>query len=299
MERNRKNLLKDLSKRRGGKVLVYVTGDRPNLETVIHSEVVDKFLQHLDRIGNVKKIILVLHSKGGDITAAWSLTNLLRSFCDELEVIIPARAHSAATLISLGAERIIMTNGFLQLIEKEFKITGEEQKSEIMLKLMEKVHPLVLGNVYRTRNYIRILAKKLLEKHLQDSTQVDKIINFLCSESSSHDYTINRKEARDFLGLNIEKPDQDFYDSSIKPLYQDIQKELLLNEPFTPVNVGKLEQEQPYEFRRGLIQSLELGTDVFISKGTIIKRQIQTPQGLQLQMTDNISFEGWREEYEL
>lgn len=335
MEQNRKNLLKDLSERRGGKVLVYVTGDRPNLETVIHSEVVDKFLQHLDKIGNVKKIILVLHSKGGDITAAWSLTNLLRSFCDEFEVIIPARAHSAATLISLGAEKIIMTkqatlspidpsintplnpqipnappgvnmpvsveviNGFLQLIEKEFKITGEEQKSEIMLNLMEKVHPLVLGNVYRTRNYIRMLAKKLLEKHLQDSAQVEKIINFLCSESSSHDYTINRKEARDFLGLNIEKPDQEFYDNSIKPLYQDIQKELLLNEPFSPVNVGKLEQEEPYEFRRGLIQSLELGTDVFISKGTIIKRQIQTPQGLQIQMTDNRSFEGWREEYEL
>ena len=100
------------------------------------------------------------------------------------------------------------------------------------------------------------------------------------------------------MGLNIEKPDQDFYDNSIKPLYQDIQKELLLNEPFTPINVGKLEQEEPYEFRRALIQSLELGTDVFISMGTIIKRQIQTPQGFQIQMIDNRSFEGWKEESE-
>jgi hypothetical protein len=32
--------------------------------------------------------------------------------------------------------------------------------------------------------------------------------------------------------------------------------------------------------------------------GTIIKRQIQTPQGFQIQMIDNRSFEGWKEEYE-
>ena len=38
---------------------------------------------------------------------------------------------------------------------------------------------------------------------------IDEIISFLTSESGSHDYTIYRDEARDELGLNIEKPDDE------------------------------------------------------------------------------------------
>ena len=34
----------------------------------------------------------------------------------------------------------------------------------------------------------------------------DAIIKFLCSESGSHDYSILRQEAKESLGLDIEKP---------------------------------------------------------------------------------------------
>jgi hypothetical protein len=332
MTEKRKKLLSALAEKRKGHVLGYITGDRPGLETQIHPEVLDKFVRHLDKIGKVDKIVLVLHSKGGDITAAWTLTNLIRSFCKEFEVIIPARAHSAATLISLGADRIIMTkqatlgpidpsintplnpqipnappginmpvsveaiHGFLQLAETTFGIKGEDQKAQIMLSLVEKIHPLVLGNVYRVRNYIRMLARKLLEKQTKESEKIDRISNFLCSDYSSHDYTINRREARDFLGLNIEKPDDSLYEA-IKNLFEDIQLELELSAPYNPVNFGELDKPTQYQFRRVLIESLELGTDYFSSEGAIQKRQIQTPQGIQIQMLDNRTFEGWKEEY--
>ena len=35
--------------------------------------------------------------------------NLIRIFCDELEVLVPMKALSAGTLISIGADRIVMT----------------------------------------------------------------------------------------------------------------------------------------------------------------------------------------------
>jgi hypothetical protein len=41
--------------------------------------------------------------------AAWSIVNLLKQFCKEYEVIIPSKAHSAGTIIALGADKIIMT----------------------------------------------------------------------------------------------------------------------------------------------------------------------------------------------
>jgi len=94
---------------RKSKVLVYVTGDRLGMETQISSEVYDKFVNHLDLIGVVKKISLYLYTRGGNTLAVRSLVNLIRQFCDEFEVIIPSKTHSPGTLMSLGANTIEMT----------------------------------------------------------------------------------------------------------------------------------------------------------------------------------------------
>ncbi len=41
--------------------------------------------------------------------AAWSILNLIRMFCDELEIIVPMKAHSAGTMMAIGADKIVMT----------------------------------------------------------------------------------------------------------------------------------------------------------------------------------------------
>jgi hypothetical protein len=45
--------------------------------------------------------------------------------------------------------------------------------------------------------------------------------DFLCSESGRHDQTINRREARDELGLRIEEPSQKLCEL-IKKIYDNI-----------------------------------------------------------------------------
>ena len=105
----RSALMGQLAQQRGSTVISYITGDRAQLETQISPEIIDLFVQHLDAIGPTNKLSLILHTNGGDTSAAWRLVNLLHTFCDELEVIIPSKAMSAGTLISLGANRIVMT----------------------------------------------------------------------------------------------------------------------------------------------------------------------------------------------
>jgi hypothetical protein len=63
----------------------------------------------LDTFRGAKSITLVLYSRGGDTLAAWGIANLIRQFCDEFHVVVPFHAHSAATLICLGANSITMT----------------------------------------------------------------------------------------------------------------------------------------------------------------------------------------------
>ena len=69
----------------------------------------DYLAEHLDAFGLPSKIGLIVYSRGGDTLAAWTVANMIRQFCDEFEVIVPMKAHSAATLISLGATNIVMS----------------------------------------------------------------------------------------------------------------------------------------------------------------------------------------------
>jgi hypothetical protein len=221
---------------------VYITSDRQSAEANIAPDILAPFANHLDAIGDVEKISLFIYSNGGITLAGWNLVNLIRSFCKDFEVIIPFRCQSTATLISLGANRIVMTkqatlgpidpstnglmnpqvnmngqvvrvpvsvehvNGYLEMAKNDFGVTSEMQLKDIYLKLTDHIHPLSLGNVYKSKSQIKMLAEKLLKYHTIQPENVPKVISFLCSESGSHDYTIYRKEAKDELGLNVEKP---------------------------------------------------------------------------------------------
>lgn len=334
MYNDRQSLYSELESIRESKLLVYVTGDRQGMETQMHPEVIDRFVDHLDSFENTQRITLLLHSRGGDTSAGWSVANLIRSFCSDFEVIVPARAHSAATLLCLGADRIFMTKqatlgpidpnvntplnpqvpgggpnarvgvsvesikGYVDLAREEFGIEDSKDMTAILESLANQVHPLVLGNVFRARHHIRLLARTLLEKQLDpdiEKEKIDKIVNFLCSDSGSHDYTINRTEAREKLGLTIEKPDDQLY-NIIKGIYDDIAEELQLRKPFIPVVLASASPGQEFCCRRALIESLHAPTEVFISKGVIDLRPHQTPQGMVTQIQDHRSFEGWQRE---
>lgn len=56
----------------------------------------------------VENIDVILNSLGGDIDAAYIIVNLLRSKTKKLTIIVPRFAKSAATLITLGADEILM-----------------------------------------------------------------------------------------------------------------------------------------------------------------------------------------------
>lgn len=101
MYTNRVELYRKLEENLGSKVLVYITSDRAGFEANIAQDVIDLFINQLDSIGIQQKISLYLYTRGGDTAAAWNIVNLLRQYCDELEVVIPHKAHSAGTLISI------------------------------------------------------------------------------------------------------------------------------------------------------------------------------------------------------
>jgi len=62
----------------------------------------------LRSVGDVETLTLILHSPGGDGTCVEKLVTICRAQCKKFRVIIPNRAKSAATMIAMGADEILM-----------------------------------------------------------------------------------------------------------------------------------------------------------------------------------------------
>ena len=332
MYKDRIELYKKLEEQRKSKLLVLVTGDRPGLEAQIAQDILEYCGRHLDSLATPdfpEKISLWLYSRGGDTLAGWTIANLIRQFCKEFEIVVFSKAHSTATLISLAADNIVMTKqatlgpidpsinsplnpqlpggrpetrvpisvenvaGYIELAKKEFGIRDARDLTSVYLKLSDHVHPVALGNVFRTRAQIQMLAEKLLNKRIVplSSKARKKIIRILCSESGSHDYTITRREARTDLGLTIETPSMEIY-KLLKQIHEDISNEFELNSVYKPDIFLGNDAQKNYLFKRCLVESAVGGSHKFISEGRLSK--VSTAQGQSLQ--DQRTFEGWRQD---
>lgn len=59
-------------------------------------------------LGEVDQLNLIINSPGGDGTVAEKIIELCRAYCRHFKVVVPNRAKSAATVIALGADEIVM-----------------------------------------------------------------------------------------------------------------------------------------------------------------------------------------------
>ena len=326
----RQSLFSLIEENRDTKVLSFITSDRVGMDTAIAQDCIDSFVNLLEDVGPTQRISLILHTNGGQTLAAWRLVNLIRMFCDEFEVLVPFKALSAGTLIALGADRVVMTKqaalgaidpsvnnplnpqvnvgnlpvsvpvsvenvrGFIDMARDELGIKGEEAIKSILLNLTDHIHPLVLGETFRVQAQIRFLAEKLLPYQVEDGNKIISIIDFLSAQSGSHDYTINRREASD-LGLAIDKPSQELY-TLLRKVHLSYIDELKLLEPYRPQSylANASANEVQYVIPRAFVEGTIGGSYGFISEGTLKRLQVQGQNGVQEQIMDERTFEGWR-----
>ena len=269
----RQALLERIEAERGSRLIAYVTSDRPPpFRANIASDVIRHFYEHLRRIGQVQQIDLFLFSLGGDTIVPWRLVNLIREYCSEFSVLVPYKAHSAATLIALGADTIVMgpmaelspidpsisgpfsppdrrnpqgpgleisvedVTGFVNLARERVDITDQDNLVRVMEKLSEHIHPLALGAVYRSHALIRLLAAKLLALHMRspaDQQRIPKIVDDLAEKLYYHSYLIGRSETEQ-MGLSVTRPSPGL-ESLLWQMYLSYEAEMDLGQQFEPL----------------------------------------------------------------
>lgn len=271
----RQDLIRAIEEKRESKVITYITSDRLGLTSQIAGDVVSILHSHILQIvaPQRRKIDLVLYSRGGDADIPWSIVSMFREYCEQgsFSVLIPYRAHSAATVIALGADEIVMTKkaelgpidatlgqgpynpkdpdtkqrlpvaaedvmGYFSLLER----VGCERPDEKMAgfaQLTNQVHPLVLGHVSRILEQTQMVALRLLGTRAQPFTEERnrEIIRRLSSEIYSHQHTISRTEAKSFLGLDqVVFAEECDIDQNLWDLYANYCGLFSLEEPFFP-----------------------------------------------------------------
>lgn len=264
----REDIIKELQKKRGSKIVSYIVSTRQGVNFQIADDAVRVIYDHLKKleVEEGEKIDLFLHSFGGVGVVPWKLVNLVREFSKEFEVLVPYKAYSAATMIALGANKIVMHRmGELGPIDpkvanefnpvtpqgqqiginvedvasyvtfmKEFAgIAHEDELIQALNSLTNNVHPLAIGNVYRFYAQSRMMAKKLLKLHMvdpKDDHVIDEVSETLTSKLFFHGHPINRKEAID-LKLKIEEPKQEVEELMWK-LYKSYEDEMGILQPF-------------------------------------------------------------------
>jgi len=269
-----KALIREIEKKRNSKVIAYITSDRQNLQHGISADAVSVLHEHILAIDPQErsKLDLFLYSRGGESDTPWTIVSMFRECSKEgmFSVLIPYRAHSAATVIALGADEIIMTEkaelgpiditiergpynptegstpqrlpisvedvtGYFALLAK-IGCKNPEEKLKGFEQLTNKVHPLALGTVSRLLEQTKSVALKLLGTRAKPFTvrRNKDIIKKLSSEIYSHRHTICRTEAIK-LGLEqVIKAEDAQINNELWGLYNEYRSLFSFEEPFTP-----------------------------------------------------------------
>jgi len=313
-------LIKQIQDKRNSKVIVYVTGDRQPIVAMIAEDAVRPLYDHLLSIGKAEKIDLFLYSRGGDVSVPWRIVSMFREFCDELSIIVPYKAYSAATLISLGADKIIMgkkaelgpidptlrkmaigeisgppqeisvedVNSYISFIRERANINDQSALAQMVSILANYITPLTLGSVNRQDSHIKLVARKLLTSRNEklDESKINSIVEILTEKIYSHGHAICRKEAQE-LGLPVEIPEEPL-EVAIWSLYLEYERFLKLTDPLDPsvILTGK-EEEHLEQIPIAIIES-ENKTHVFTTK-IDFKRKRQVPSNLQINLNLGIN----------
>lgn len=106
---DRKQMYDNLSKIRNRPLIVYITSIRPNQSGNMAGDAIPQIIDQVRAIPfDKEEIDFLIVSNGGDPITALRIMSLLRERFKKITVLLPYVAYSAATILSLGADEIIM-----------------------------------------------------------------------------------------------------------------------------------------------------------------------------------------------
>ncbi len=235
--RKRQEILKELEEKLNAPVVAYIANTAHPISAMMQPDI-DAIMDFVNVASkSSKKIYFILESSGGDGNVAEKLLHSFRGvFTESFNVIIPNIAKSAATMLAIGADKIIMgITSELGPIDPQIAVnlpTGQQQyvpaksiigtlnkiKEDIMKdgKLANMYYP-VLQQIrpetikfcedaiaFSTSFANRWLERGTMKERSKGEREKTAIELTTGHRFNMHGSVINHEEAKNDLGLNVE-----------------------------------------------------------------------------------------------
>ncbi len=261
---DRKSLYEKIETLRGFPFIAYITSQRSGIGGQIGVDSLDQFIDQIRLIPDDKEEVdLLIESFGGDAITSSRIISLLRTKFKRVNVFISHSAFSAATLLALGADQIIMGKygclgpidpqitvrekdgsvkqfayedilAFIGFAKKECKLKNQEHLEKVFLKLTETANPVTIGFASRSSSLSTALGEKLLQLHMKDKGRASKIAEKLNKDFFNHGYALSRGDAKE-IGLNVIIPSEEL-EELMWSIHTSFEKELETRKPFNIVS---------------------------------------------------------------
>jgi hypothetical protein len=319
----RKALIERIEQMRGTRVITYVTGDRHPWGAQIGNDAIRPLYAHLRQLQSVQALDLFIYSRGGDIDVPWRIATGLRGTAVEWTALVPFRANSAATLLALGADEIVMgpqaelgpidpimnirrpagpgqpgmvdesvnvedVMSYIRFISDRVNLTEQDAIAASLGKLTDRLDAIGIGNAYRTHSHIREVARRMLGSRTQpaDAETTASIIETLAEKVYAHGHAIGRQEAA-ALGLPVlEAPDE--LDAAMWELLEEYEQLMGLSDPVDPIEKVRSDDEWRED---GVIAAIESSWGIHEHRGAFeVRAQRQMPASLQVTVNLPLNF---------
>jgi len=239
----RRRIIQDIQKITGRKLISYIARfDHPGGN--ILPDDVPLFSDMMSSLNFPSELDLMINSPGGIVEVTEKIVSMIRDYVKSLIVIIPESAKSAATLIALASDEILM--GYtseigpidpqivvgvdptirqpvfrpawsyinsLRRLEEELRERVSDPN--ILIPLIHRIDPTLLDVAHNAISYAKTLAAQWLVRYMKLKPEdAERIANDLSdvSRNLSHSRPIRAQEAKRMgLNVNVLKGDSDLW----------------------------------------------------------------------------------------
>ncbi len=240
---HRKPIIQNLQKLLNAKVITYIASQYHPIPMIINQDI-PLFEDLLRTTAGADEGYLIINSPGGDGNIAEKMIMMCRErFTKSFKVIVPNFAKSAATMVALGSDKILMgylaelgpidpqlgnpigpglipARSFvdgLEMIRSNIKDEGDPV--QMYFPMLSQIRPEIIAQCQSAIDGSRQFAEKWLKKCMlkNDPDQAKRVAKWLSEggKYKSHGKVINFDEAHDVLRLNVEKilPDSELWNN--------------------------------------------------------------------------------------
>ncbi|MBI4489409.1 MAG: hypothetical protein HY694_10020 [Deltaproteobacteria bacterium] len=238
-------IVEKIEKKVGRNIVVYHAnmGHPASLMLDHDVEIFENILSTLERSRHQNKLDLLVHSPGGLPEVAAKFVRVARSYSSSFRVVVPSTAMSAATLMAMGADQIVMSDtsklgpidpqmptidrtgrqflrpaksfidAFSALINSAHEAIGKKQPAQAYLALLNNQDPSWIMECVRAQQATKKLAAELLKANMlknKSDQEIEAVVGKFVAvgEEGTHGSPIFWDGAQAF-GLDIHYEDKE------------------------------------------------------------------------------------------